>query len=246
MYTGKKIAFIGCSYSSYDDGVENLGDSWTYQLYQKFPQHSYRNYARGGRGPDYFSWAILDAKLWGADIIFVSSSHAARGAILIDGISPYTTKLEWEANLISENYYDMNLQTPHIWCSAASKSIQKTESNKDIEQLAKLLTDYSLASDQKLSYETTWYQQLPRLYNFEHIFVLNFTKWVSYGQISNIQTMSVWEMLGEFSNCGPYHNDCLAAAGICISEDNDHWTYYGHNLVLNHYVLTKEVLDALT
>ena len=135
------------------------------------------------------------------------------------------------------------MQTPHIWCSATSKSIQKTKSNKDIERLAELLLDYSLASDQKLSYEKAWYQQLPKLYNFEHIFVLNFTKWVSYGQISNIQKMSVWEMLGEVSNCGPRH---LAATGICISEDNDHWTYHGHNLVLNHYVLTKEVLDALT
>lgn len=246
MSTGKKIAFIGCSYSSYSDGDQTPGDSWTYQMRQKFPQHLYRNYARGGRGPDYFSWAILDAKKWNADIIFVNSTHPARGSFLIDGVNVKTTEFKWSEYTVDERYSVMRFDTSNIWVSASSVNIENMpiDINNHLTDIGNKMQQYSISSDQKQSYESNWYKMLPEIYNFGNIFVLNFTKFNNlYGQTSNIQNQSVWDFLTSYFNCtiGELHDN-----DVCISFENDHWTWKGHKLILDEYVLTKEVLDVIS
>ena len=73
-----KIAFIGDSFSAYHQTGQQK-NSWTYQLSQQFPQHEYLNYACGGRGYDYYQWALLDAKLYhDVDVIFINRTFSHR------------------------------------------------------------------------------------------------------------------------------------------------------------------------
>ena len=58
-----KIAIIGCSYSDFNQlSTFNIigKDCWAFQMAVRYPQHTFRNYAKGGTGADYHRWAYYE------------------------------------------------------------------------------------------------------------------------------------------------------------------------------------------
>lgn len=240
----KKIAFIGCSYSAYEvDG--SYKDHWSYQLSQKYSQHTYRNYAKGGQGPDYFRWAILDAKIWGADAIFVSTTFVGRHAIMIDSANPNPrNKFAFEGKEISFNYSSMIFPPENVvWTSGGR--IANPYDCKHVMGFAREYLRTIPTAEVQQAYNFEWFANIDKLYNFEKVWTLDFAK--NPPHYYKHQSKSVWKMLKEIYNISNKNtNKDLAIVGVCISEDDDHWTRLGHTLVLNDYILNDDVKNYLT
>lgn len=238
----KKIAFIGCSYSAYYQDTSVF--HWTTQLVSRYPQHTYKTFAKGGQGPDYFRLCILEAKEWGADAIFVNTTYDGRHCVLVDAPSneDHTPDYVWGQSEIHKNFYyswlnDLNA----TWVSGGKPALSVKSSTK------KLLNEFNLhvaASNTSKRYNHKWYKNLSKLYNFEKIWVLDFRKDPPF--ILEHNSTNVWEVLKNYVPENSLDQRIFAKHGICISDTDDHWTTKGHTLVLNSYVLNEDVKNYLT
>lgn len=212
--TSKKIAFIGCSFSSFT--TENVGKhSWTYLLSKRFPQHQYRNYSSGGKGPDYFRICLTDAKLWNADAVFLTTTYDGRFSSFTgdDGYKFNETK-------VSENY--SYLKHDVFWTSA-SRPTGDSFSKQYKENIATSITGKQ--------YNDSWYKISPSLYNFERFWLLDFRKTEPF--FYNHSNTNVWNILKRYDD-------------VAISSTDDHWNLKGNEIVLNQYILSKNVKTYLT
>lgn len=240
----KKVAFIGCSYSAYEQTGQQK-NSWTWLLAQRFPQHNYRNYALGGRGPDYFRWALLDAKIWGADVVFVNSTHSGRISFLVFEGQSLNENNTWKQEHISDNYSTMIFLTPYVWIATGSANqMSITDNSSAFKNFIQHAVEYMSTSQMLEQQQIEWYSQVPHLYNFDNIFLLNFDK--KCRDFSSTHRKSVWETLMRVSGANSTRPQDLYPAGICLSPTDDHWTPEGNKIVLEQYVLTPEVISALS
>jgi len=238
----KKVAFIGCSYSDYRQ-LGQQENSWTWNLAQRFPQNIYRNYARGGRGPDFFRWALVDAKKWGADVVFVNTTHSGRISFIVS--QTHATECEsWQQENVTDNYILMEFVAPHIWVSGGRGNVMCTNDvyTKKFAEQAVLFMSTSGHREQQ---DQDWYRQVTYLYNFPNIFLLNFDKrLVDYGNGNHGKP--AWQLLMQAAGCTTLDNVALYKSGLCLSPTDDHWTRLGNKIILENYILTPEVISALS
>ena len=124
-----KIAIIGCSYSAYSHTYQEK-NSWSYQLYQKFPQHTYYNYAKGGRSIDYSLWCLLDAKINDVDFVFMNRTYAWRVGALADvTFDDSLNKFFFTEHKWDKNFYTKELGGNDYWRSHNGTKITKTSAN---------------------------------------------------------------------------------------------------------------------
>lgn len=235
----KKIAFIGCSYTAYlQENVEK--NSWTYQLYKKYPQHKYYNYALGGHGPDYFRWCILDAKNKGVDAIFLSTTHRGRAGYLIDS-NITENKFEFIDHSVDENYILSKLHpTNYDWASASFEG-RSLERVNNIKFLREYVNNVNI-SDILDSYNMEWYKTASKLYNFDKLWVLDFRRKPPH-ILQHHPENNVWDLLKKLVNLKD--DSFLYQKGICLAENDDHWTLLGNTMVLDHYILNEDVKKYL-
>lgn len=270
MSTGnsKKIAFVGCSHFSANAVKCQSTNNWTYQLYQKYPQHQYRNYSNGGQGIEYFQLALIDAKKWGADVVFVNRTYCGRWLHMIE-LSP-TDPIGFKFNVFNseEHWEEMHIHSQTLWgninqltSNVAEKSMPSILRNLyNSNQLGILYKHHMAATETRRQYEWDWYSNVTTLYNFENIFLIDWAQ-NSHTKISdddsdgeplissNVNDLAVVEWL-----CQQYNatgditgNNPLWKFGITISADDNHLTHYGNKVLLEQYILTNEnVTKALT
>ena len=228
------IAIVGCSYSAYGQ-AGGYKHSWSYKLSELYPQHKFLNYACGGRGPDYYRYALLDAKIRGADCVFLSATYDGRIGYLVDSDNS-KNNFEFITGKISDNYDIACLHIENeIWISSG-----RAQSRWKNHNLAKQLERHS-ADNINIQYNRIWYKHAPVLYNFDKMFVLQFNMWKD-GDLPWDDT--VWDMLVKLTNVKD--KSYLHEKGVCVSEHDDHWTPYGHQLVLDNYILNDDVKNYLT
>lgn len=189
----KKIAFIGCSHLATHDQPSQQKNNWTYQLYQKYPQHQYRSYSRGGQGIEQFQWHLLDAKRWGADIVFMNRTYQGRWAMLTQSLtSPEpSTGFEYIVNdkFKEDNWSEMLPRYECYWgtvnddiryCRAAPVTgevfhYDDTDARATLDKINKINPYWKLnsGSDLRLKWEIEWYSNVENLYNFDNLFLLD-------------------------------------------------------------------------
>jgi hypothetical protein len=265
----KKVAFIGCSHFSVTEVSCQGYNNWTYQLYKKFPQHQYRNYSGGGRSMDYFQIALLHAKDWGADIVFVNRTYLGRwqmfAEIDIDGFKGF----DFEVFDQQPNWQELMLKSQILWGNTHYNNSNSQASFSSIKKSAdstgKFLIGYMAGTETRKQYERMWYQNVTKLYDFENTFLIDWDE-ESHSDYtiepdgtftfpdppfvtSNVNNTAVvtwfcerYDADGETSGNNPlYKHD------IVISKDNNHLTYRGNKELLEDYILAnKNVLNALT
>jgi hypothetical protein len=124
-----KIAIIGCSFSAYLH-TDQEKKSWSYQLYQKFPQHTYYNYAKGGRSIDYSLGCLLDAKMNDVDFVIMNRTFSWRVGTLTDvTFDDSLNKFFFIENQHDKNFYSKELGGNDYWRSNNGTKITKTSSN---------------------------------------------------------------------------------------------------------------------
>jgi|13_taG_2_1085334.scaffolds.fasta_scaffold00084_36 hypothetical protein len=246
LLVGKKIAFIGDSFSAYwQTGVEK--NSWTYQLAQKFPQHQYYNYATGGRGHDYYEWCFLDAKLRGIDIIFTNRTFKQR-------VTEFGSigNFEFQENIIDNNYITLD-GPPHVWYSIHRKSSIFTMANnypKSIESNINQSLERKSISEVYHSWNDKWYDNLDKLYNFKHIFKLELLRMVDNPELRTAEVELYEQFVPDgkkiFDKDVNSHMVAAYNCGITVAPDDNHWSLLGNTWVLNNFILTKEIIDILS
>lgn len=264
----KKIAFIGCSHFSATDMTSQGYNNWTYQLYKKFPQHQYRNYSAGGRGIDYFQIAILHAKDWGADIVFVNRTYCGRWQMFAEtdprGVEGFVFRAfneqpNWqEMELTSQNIYGNTHKTYYV--NELDEQKTPTWRQSPYERIAKFFVKNMAGTETRRQYELMWYKNVTKLYNFEHTFLIDWDpnshrtfddKTNSYGpriSTSNINENSVVEWFSKRYNAtgDKRGRKPLWKFGITISKDDNHLTPKGNLELLEDYILANEgVLKSL-
>ena len=238
-----KIAFIGDSYSAYrqDGQFEN---HWSWKLAQQFPQHQYYNYALGGRGVDYYQWAILDAKKREVDVVFINRTFNHRVAQQY-GDADCTFDIEFNE---ADNYFSMTLPN-FIWFTGhhASDPVHVIGGNNDHpikSQIAASLRDRSI-SNQNQQYNDQWFDNVDQLYNFKHIIKLELMRLPllisAQDQLEEAHGIQRRKFLKEGSR-----EEILLNAGLILSLEDDHWSSAANTWVLNNYILTQETIDILS
>ena len=248
LLVGKKIAFIGDSFSAYwQDKVEK--NSWTYQLAQKFPQHQYYNYAIGGRGHDYYEWCLLDAKLRGIDIIFTNRTFKQR--VFEVGS---TGDFEFEEQKIDNNYSTLD-GPPHIWYSIHKNAgMFRNSPNDNFPKNVQSNITESLArksvSDVYHSWNDKWYDNMDTLYNFEHIIKLELLRMVDKPQLRTAEVELYKQFIDEgewvFKKDTKVHMEIAFRNGLTVAPDDNHWSLFSNTCVLNNFILTEEIIDILS
>jgi hypothetical protein len=261
----KKIAFIGCSHLSATE-VECQGkNNWTYQLYQKYPHHQYRNYSGGGKGIEHFQLALLDAKKWGADVVFMNRTYCGRWLMMaeLSPIDPIGFQFEVFNN--EDNWEELHLQSQALWGNVRQLTANVSENNmyswikKLYNTVEILFKDHMAASETRRQYEWEWYSNVTKLYNFEHIFLIDWAQ-SSHTKIpaetnedhlisSNVNDLAVVEWFcKKYNATGESIGERpLYSFKVTISKDDNHLTHYGNNVLLEQYILAnKNVTKALT
>jgi len=247
----KKIAFIGCShFSAFETGAGQGKDSWTWQLAEKFPHHLYRNYSIGGRGLEYFQWCIMDAKKWGANIVFVNKTYTGRWGLLGQFDENAPSEFVWDLHVIDSKWSEVYLKSAHVWGSQGSNHVNGNLApylKRSVETALDVVTEVSIANELRKSYEYEWYKIAPSMYNFDDFFLVH---WAPDNEdypesLSNFSDTTVVDMLRAEVGCNHEHE--LYPYGITLAEDDNHLTHKGHKLVLDKYILSSEkVRNALT
>lgn len=241
-----KVAIIGCSYSAYSHtNVEK--DSWSYQLYERFPHHTYYNYALGGRSIDYFQWCILDAKMNDVDFVFVNRTFYSRVGMLKDTLDPELNKFQFDEEKINENFILKQIHGNTLWRGNNNSAVGETrETNPPGNTLCvKTYTDHKLdelaVSEHRNSWQDHFYDNIEKLYNFKHFRLLEFLR--SY------EGNNIWKMMSEAHGADSGQKNIgnfLWNRGLTIAPDDDHWNRAGNKWVLENYILDKETIDILT
>ena len=240
-----KIAFIGDSYQAYEQ-TATFKNSWTYQLALLYPQHQFLNYANGGRGYDYYQWALLDAKRKGIDVVFVNRTFNHRVAILADD-----EKFRFTSKQILNGNYSL-METPaHYWTSAHQPGIQSEHKRKTDLAKMELPSSVRMAmyttmqtisiSSLKHDYNMKWFDNVKNLYNFKHIIPLELLR-LDQPYINATDKLCQAHGLDSTNiEKGTMYNK-----GLTVSLDDDHWSLKAHTWVLNNYILTQETIDILS
>jgi len=254
----KKIAIIGCShFASFQRGAGESKDSWPWLMANKFPQHQYRNYSEGGRGMEYFQWCLIDAFDWGADIVFMNKTYTGRYNILgmFDEFAP--TKLNWNTKMVSDkpHFEERHFETAYAWISGGQGHVNGSGPTfviKEMEQALDTLAKYCLGTEVRNSYEEYWYTAQTKMNKFENFFLVqwggdffNGTNLDQKNFIGNVNKESVVSfMCNRFDIENEFH---LYTNGITKSENDNHLTRKGAEVLLNEYLLMDEnVKKALT
>jgi|TARA_B100000073_G_scaffold339083_1_gene337022 hypothetical protein len=232
-----KIAIIGCSYSS----IETYDDytiSWPYQLYKKYPQHDYYNYALGGRSIDYATWCLLDSKINDIDFVFVNRTYHPRVGVMQDVVdADDLNKFEFYERKVDDNFYQKYLLGSELWRSGGGTrltrtptpfSLSKVHSPNAQERYAKHWLDNVAVSEHRQSYVDQLYNNMHKLYNFKHFKLLEFNRY--HG------TNDVWKKIKK---------EYGVETALSISDTDDHWTRDGNKWVLENFILDKETVDIL-
>jgi hypothetical protein len=255
----KKIAFIGCSHSSTDPAYQenpNEPINWTWQLSQRYPQHTYRNYARGGQGIEYFQWCIMHAKKWGADVIFINRTYTGRWAMLgAFNDEKQNFASDWHVQEITENFSEVDLKVTHAWGSGGdtnfSGGVISGFIKKSSRSILRFITNHWAITDLRKTYEDEWYRLCTTMYDFENVFLIDWTGEFNEEIISNVRTdisvtMFLHNKLEDTTNSGG-GNAALYKLGLVLSETDNHCTNKGHKIVLDEYILSNEnVVKSLT
>tara|TARA_B110000467_G_scaffold161068_1_gene181481 strand:- start:3 stop:731 length:729 start_codon:yes stop_codon:yes gene_type:complete len=238
-----KIAFIGDSFSAYHQTGQQK-NSWTYQLSQQFPQHEYLNYACGGRGYDYYQWALLDAKLYhDVDVIFINRTFSHRvGKLWGDDFFQFDLDQKVEVN------YKTYSPNKEIWFSAGFQEkvniMSKPKIAHPMEKAYLFAMQDESSSKTKQHYNDLWYDNMHKLYNFKHIIKLELL-WMNQPDSA---TMQMYAAHGINRNGTMTHAQEIREvfkAGLIVSESDDHWSKQGNRWALKNYILTEETLDIL-
>ena len=234
-----KIAFIGDSYQAYEQ-TATFKNSWTYQLALLYPQHQFLNYANGGRGYDYYQWALLDAKRKGVDVVFVNRTFNHRVAILADD-----EKFNFTSKQILNGNYTLMEPPLHYWTSAHQPSIQSEYNRVEVPLSIKKVLYTTMQtisiSAQKHDYNDKWFDTVHELYNFKHIIPLELLR-LDQPYINATDKLCQAHGLGSTN----IKKNSMWDAGLTVSRDDDHWSLKAHTWVLNNYILTQETIDILS
>ena len=236
-----KIAFIGDSFQAYEQ-TATFKNSWTYQLALLYPHHQFLNYACGGRGYDYYQWALLDAKQKGIDVVFVNRTFNHRVAIIIDD-----EKFGFTSKQILNGNYTLLTAPGHYWVTAHQPGIHCEHKHVKMEvpssvRMAMYTTLKAISiSAQKHDYNNKWFDTVHELYNFKHIIPLELLR---LDQPYINATDKVCQAHGiDIMNI---EKGTMYDAGLTVSRDDDHWSLKAHTWVLNNYILTQETIDILS
>jgi|TARA_Y100000287_G_scaffold64772_1_gene51103 hypothetical protein len=235
-----KIAILGCSFSSIET-YDDYTDSWAYQLYKKYPQHDYYNYALGGRSIDYSTWCLLDAKINDMDFVFINRTYYPRVGVMqdIEGVDDLN-KFEFYQRKIDDNFYQKFLLGSELWRSGGGTrlTLTKTENSSPLskvtsypnkqERYATHWLDNMAISEHRQSYVDQLYNNMHKLYNFKYFKLLEFNR---YHGSNNI-----WRKI---------RKEYGVETNFSISDTNDHWTRDGNTWVLENFILDKETVDIL-
>lgn len=225
-----KIAIIGCSLSAYQLQTK-LKNNWAHQLYQKFPQHTYYVYARGGRSIDYSLWCLLDAKINDVDFVFMNRTYAWRVGSLADVTFDdslnkfFFTEHEWD-----KNFYTKSLGGNEYWRSHDGTKIAKTSSNSGTRIGKHDFLDEQAVSLHREDYIDKLYSNIDKLYNFKYFKLLEFMK-----DKPNLKD-NVWAKIKEKFGDDDYFS---------IDSNDRHWNKDGNKWVLENFILDKETIDIL-
>jgi hypothetical protein len=267
----KKIAFIGDSHFSPEDHFNEesgVPSNWTWQLSQRFPQHTYYNYSRGGQSIEYFQRALVDAKKRGCDIVFLVKTHTGRMFVDWEPIEErkpptYTWK---ETNYIfndqETNYNVMNPEFQGFWLVPGEHDyfghgidLDFDKNLPNVVKFAESYRTYIAPSASRKEWEMAWYNSAPDVYNFENLFLVNwkFNKKNNHSEdevYSNLPS-TVQDILLNYIPEDQKFLDTLWSSklynnGLSLAEDDDHLTYKGHQIVLEKLILSDDtVLNAL-
>lgn len=260
----KKIAFVGCSHFSAHDVPCQGKNNWTYQLYKKYPHHSYKNYSSGGRGIEYFQHALMDAKIWGADVVFINRTYCGRWVQLAE-FTPNNSVYNFNVSYSEENWKEMSLSSDYIWGGIHNTHVKADKANlfpwtkTYLKVLDKFYKDHHSITETRRLYERKWYSTVTKVYNFENIFLIDWAEAThTSGSLvenadhlitSNVNDVPVVEWFIErYGASGETKGDKpLYTCGVTISAEDNHLTFNGNKELLEYYILAnKNVTNALT
>lgn len=245
----KKVAFIGCShFAAFETGAGQGTDSWTWQLAQKFPVNKYRNYSVGGRGLEYFQWCLMNAKSWGADVVFLNRTYTGRWSIMGEYDEHANSDFVNDWNIVDHgaNWQEAYLNVSHSWGSGGKTDVAghvAPHLEKKLNSALDIITETWASTELRRSYENEWYRlSINNFYNFENVFLVD---WAGAGRdsdiISNINTeKSVVDLLKEKFDCE--HELDLFKYGITRAANDNHLTAKGHKIVLDEYILANPMV----
>jgi hypothetical protein len=258
----KKVAFIGCSHFAGLEQETQGKNNWTFQLSQKFPQHEYRNYSKGGQGIQGYELALLDAKMWGADIIFLNRTYLGRWQIQFD-IQGHDFEFEL-TNRIGDNWTEWLGGYSFMWGSANSgpephwgpkDSMEDIEFHDIVNYFKKNKNFWRVQYNNnhwRTDWELKWYANVEKLYNFEHIFLIDWTRYSHQVTDENgidqpTLSSTTWDVDVEtYFTQGTGHTN-IGELGITISKIDQHLNPHGNKRLLEEYILANhKVKSALT
>lgn len=245
MSIGKRIAFIGDSYSDYYYKKGSGKFHWSFLLSKQYPQHTFYTYGKSGMGIDYFKLCIYDCIENNIDAIFLAPSFNGRRLILVDSIEPDSkNNYKFIEEKISSNYSFRGLNIMNtVWASSGSGKFAYTIYKSLAENFAK----FSASSNISIQQENKWYNIVDKIYNFEKVWVLDTKSSGPY--VYKHSNLSIVETFYKVMNINPHDKDVykkLVDKRLVISNEDDHWTPSAHRLVLNHYILNDDVKNYLT
>jgi len=253
-----KIAFIGDSFSAYNQyGQEK--NNWSYLLAEHFPKHQYINYSLGGRGYDHYRVAMLDAKMKNVDVVLTNETFNTR---LLSHIGN-NNDLFSEEIVVSDNYKTFVYNNIYWYSIHSDKIMYFGDHLKKVpEYLEKsILETFRSSSTSKnlYTYNTKWWNNVDKLYNFKHIVKLKLLSNPNKDEddeASNnaykllIKAHGVDQILQQaLANNNPLttkqKNLLLFKNNLIVSPDDDHWSAKANKWVFDNYILPK-VVDILS
>ena len=237
-----KIAFIGDSYSAYEQDGQ-YKEHWSYKLAQQFPQHQYYNYALGGRGVDHHQWCILDAKKREIDVVFINRTFNHRVAQQYGD-----DDFSFSEKLISDNYSTMTAPN-HAWFSGHANEysplhiIGNGGHHPIKDQLTASIQDRSI-SVQNQQYNDQWFDNVDQLYNFKHVIKLELLPIPESGSASHLLEKHA-DLSRVMFKTGAKKSEIFYNAGFTISLTDDHWSPTANTWVLENFILSQKTIDIL-
>jgi len=245
MATSKKIAIIGCSHFAVTEQPTQGKHNWSYQLYRLYPHHQYRNYSMGGQGIEQFQWSLLDAKKWGADIVFLNRTYQGRWAFQAQ-VSHEEPIWEYTIQHQEINWQEVRPDFEYFWGTVndspkyagglprQGRVYTSQDPKKSVIDLNKLelfwKTNLS-GSELRRLYEVEWYRNAHNLYNFDNLFLIDWDYRTHQSQetsedgsqrMVNNHTSNTWDISVVEYFRKKYHYE--------ISKSNDSSNPMGDNL----------------
>ena len=237
-----KIAFIGDSFSAYNQyGQEK--NHWSYLLAKHFPQHTYYNYALGGRGYDYSRLAILDAKMKDVDVILINRTFNYRSFLHYgDKEEMFEVLEEVDNNYTTFAYnchYWYSSHSDKIMCNAIPSAPPHVEKN-----IQKSLVEVSMSTAYQ-TYNANWFDNIDSLYNFKHIVKLELLDNPNHERMDNAYKQ-LKKAFGKEALIKRKENPHRKLENdLILSDEDDHWSPKANKWIFDNYILPK-VVDILS